>query len=91
MFTSVQVRTTACVLFTYFKNILYFWLHWIFIAAHGLSLVAASRLYPLVVELGLLIAAVSLVTGRGLWSADPVVVAHGLSCSAACGSLPDQG
>ena len=73
------------------KIFIYFWLHWIFIAAHGLSLVAASRLYPLVVVLGLLIAAVSLVMGCGLWSADPVVVAHGLSCSAACGILPDQG
>ena len=26
-----------------FLNFIYFWLHWVFIAAHGLSLVAASR------------------------------------------------
>ena len=28
---------------------------------------------------------------HGLWSAGSVVVAHGLSCSAACGIFPDQG
>ena len=26
----------------FFKLIIYFWLHWVFVAAHGLSLVAAS-------------------------------------------------
>ena len=40
---------------------------------------------------GLLIAVASLVMEHGLWSAGSVVVAHGLSCSAACGILPDQG
>ena len=33
----------------------------------------------------------SAVVARGLQSAGPVVVAHGSSCSAACGILPDQG
>ena len=32
-----------CILTTFFLNFFYFWLHWVFIAAHGLSLVAASR------------------------------------------------
>ena len=33
----------------------------------------------------------SVVVARGLQSAGPVVVAHGLHCPAACGNLPDQG
>ena len=44
-----------------------------------------------VVVRGLLIAVASLVVEHRLWSADSVVVAHGLSCSAACGIFPDQG
>ena len=64
---------------------------WVFVAAHGLSLVAASRgYYPLQS------------TGFSLWwflllgSTDcrcegSVVVAHGLSCSAAHGIFPYQG
>ena len=33
----------------------------------------------------------SVVVARGLWTAGSVVVAHRLSCSAACGIFPDQG
>ena len=33
----------------------------------------------------------SVVVARGLWSAGPVVVEHGPSCSAVCGIFPDQG
>ena len=33
----------------------------------------------------------SVVVARGLQSAGSAVVAHGLSCSAACGIFPDQG
>ena len=43
----------SCILFTsfiYFLTYLfiYFWLHWVSIAVHGLSLLAASRAYSLV-------------------------------------------
>ena len=31
------------------------WLPWVFVAAHGLSLIAATRIYSLVVVCGLLI------------------------------------
>ena len=44
----------------------YFWLCWVFIAGHGLSLVAASRGCFLVVMCGLLTAAASLVAEYGL-------------------------
>ena len=40
---------------------------------------------------GLLIVVASLVAEHGLRSAGSVVVAHGLSCSAACGIFPGQG
>ena len=33
----------------------------------------------------------SVVVALGLWSAGSVVVAHGISCSTACGIFPDQG
>ena len=54
---------------SFFKKIIYiliyFWLCWVFAAAYGLSLVALSRGYSLVV-CGLLTAAASLVAEHGL-------------------------
>ena len=56
---------------SYLKNILLFiysvnfWLHWAFMAARGLSLVAASGGCPLVVVPGLLTAVTSLVAEHG--------------------------
>ena len=49
----------------YFK-IYFFWLHWVFVAVCGLSLVAASRGYTLVAVGRLLIAVASLGTEGGL-------------------------
>ena len=60
-------------------------------ALMGFSLVAVSRGYSLVVAHWHLIAVASLVAALRLWSTDSVVVAHRLSCSAACGIFPDQG
>ena len=48
------------------KIFIYVWLHWVFIAAHGLSLVMMSRGYSLVAVRGLLIAVASLVMEHGL-------------------------
>ena len=45
--------------FKFFKNI-YFWLCWVFVTSHRLSLVAASGVYYLIVEPRLLIAVASL-------------------------------
>ena len=33
--------------FNYSINLIYFWLHWVFVAVHGLSLVVANRDYSL--------------------------------------------
>ena len=48
----------------FFKKFFYFWLRWAFVAARGLSLVAASRSFAAVC--GLLIAVASLVAEHGL-------------------------
>ena len=58
---------------------------------HRLSLVAASGAYSLAVVCRLLIVVASLVVAQGLWSTGSAVVAHELSCPAACGIHPDQG
>ena len=52
------------------------------IALSGFSLVAVPRL---------LIVVASLVLEHRLWSLGSTVVAHGVSCPAACGIFPDQG
>ena len=94
-----------------FIQLFNFWLHWVFAAAHGFSLVAESGGYSLLRCVGfslrwlLLLQSTgsrctsfsscgtqaSVAVARGLQSAGLVVVAHGLSCSAACGIFPDQG
>ena len=67
--------------------LIYLRLHWVFIAVCGLSLLVASRRYSVVVVHGRLTVAASLALGHS----GSVVVAHGLSCPAACGIFPDQG
>ena len=54
----------------------YFWLHWVFIALHGLSLVAVSRGYSLFAVYGLLFSMVLLLQSTGSRN-------HGLS---SCGT-----
>ena len=57
-----------CVSFlsNFYLCIYLFWLHWVFIAACGLSLVVANRGYSIVVVRGLLIAVASLVAEHSL-------------------------
>ena len=71
----------------FFFNIdllIYFWLHWVVVAACGLSLVMAKRGYFSAVV-------ASLVAEHGLKSVGSVVVAHRLSCSKAPRDLPGPG
>ena len=77
----------------FFKELfIYFWLHWVFIATRGLSLVAASGGYSLVVVCGLFVAVASLVSEHRLWGTwASVVAAYRLSCPVADGIFPDQG
>ena len=55
---------SVCVFFTKLFYFIYFWLHWVFVAACGLSLVVASGGYSVAVR-GLLTAVSSFVAETG--------------------------
>ena len=75
-------------LFIYY---VYFWLCWVFVSVWGLSPVAASGGHSSSRCAGLSLSQPLLLWSRGSRRSGSVVVAHGPSCSAACGILPDQG
>ena len=67
------------------------WLCWVFVSVRGLSLVAASRGHSSSRCVGLSLSRPLLLRSTGSRRAGSAIVAHGPSCSAACGILPDQG
>ena len=71
--------------------LIYFWLCWVLVSVRGLSLVVASGAHSSSRCAGLSLSWSLLLQSTGSRCAGPVVVAHGPSCSAACGILPDQG
>ena len=71
--------------------LIYFWLCWVFISVRGLSLVAASGGHSSSQCAGLSLSWPLLLRSTGSRRTGSVVVAHGPSCSAACGIFPDQG
>ena len=89
---SLEAARGYCVFFFFLNEsffiylFIYFWLCWVFVSVRGLSLVVASGGHSSSRCAGL-----SLSRPLLLRTAGSVVVAHGLSCSAACGILPDQG
>ena len=70
---------------------IYFWLCWVFVSVQGLSPVAASGGHPSSRCAGLSLSRPLLLRSTGSRRTGSVVVAHGPSCSAACGIFPDQG
>ena len=76
----------------FFKNYLfiYFWLCWVFVSVRGLSPVAESGGHSSSRCTGLSLSWPLLLRSTGSRRAGSVVVAHGPSCSAACGIFPDQ-
>ena len=68
-----------------------YWLCWVFVSVRGLSLVAASGGHSSSQCAGLSPSRSLLLWSTGSRRAGSVVVAHRLSCSAACGIFPDQG
>ena len=78
---------------------IYGWLCWVFVSVPGLSLVAASGDHSssqcaglsLSRRAGLSLSQPLLLRSTGSRRASSVSVAHGPSCSAACGIFPDQG
>ena len=78
--------------FLYFYYLLiYFWLCWVFVSVQGLSLVAASGGHSSSRCAGLSLSRSLLLRSTSSRRSGSVVVAHGPSCSTACGIFPDQG
>ena len=69
---------------------IYLWLCWVFVSVRGLSLVAASGGHSSSRCAGLSLSRPLLLRSTGARRAGSVIVAHGPSCSAACGIFPDQ-
>ena len=78
-------------LFSKINLFIYFWLRWVFVAVRGLSLVAVSGGYSSLRCTGFSLRRLLLLWSTGCRHEGSVVVAHGLSCSAACGIFPDHG
>ena len=74
-----------------FIYLFYLWLCWVFVSVRGLSLVVASGDHSSSRCVGLSLSRPLLLWSTGSRRAGSVLVAHGPSCSAACGILPDQG
>ena len=70
---------------------MYVWLCWVFVSVRGLSLVVASGGHSSLRCAGLSLSRPPSPPSTGSICAGSVIVAHGLSRSAACGILPDQG
>ena len=70
---------------------IYLWLCWVFVSVRGLSLVAASGGHSSSRCADLSLSRPLLLWSTGSRRAGSAIVAHGPSCSAACGILPDQG
>ena len=69
----------------------YFWLCWVFLSVRGLSPIAASGGHSSSRCAGLSLSRPLLLRSTGSRRSGSVVVAHGPSCSVACGIFPDQG
>ena len=70
---------------------IHLWLCWVFVSVRGLSSVAASGGHSSSRCAGLSSSRPLLLRSTGSRCADSAIVAHGPSCSTACGILPDQG
>ena len=84
-------RGKGTALFFKINLFIYLWLCWVLVSVLGLSLVAASGGHSSSRCAGLSLSRPLLLWSTGSRRADSVVVAHGPSCSAACGIFPDQG
>ena len=77
--------------FFYFYFLFYLWLCWVFVSVQGLSLVAASGGHSSSRCTGLSPSRPPSLWSTGSRRTGSAIVAHGPSCSAARGILPDQG
>ena len=86
-----EVLKVLSFLKNYYLFIYYLWLCWVFVSVRGLSPVAASGGHSSSRCAGLSPSWPLLLRSTGFRCAGSVVLAHGPSCSAACGIFPDQG
>ena len=70
---------------------IYLWLCWVFVSVRGLPPIVASGGHSSSRCAGLSPSRPLLLRSTGSRHAGSVIVAHGPSCSAACGIFPDQG
>ena len=70
---------------------IYLWLCWVFVSVRGLSLVVTSGGHSSSRCVGLSLLRPLLLWSTGSRRAGSVILAHGPSCSAACGIFPHQG
>ena len=87
-------REVPFLFFFFFKvsfYLFYLWLCCVFVFLRGLSLVVASGGHSSSQCTGLSLSRPLLLRSTGSRRAGSVVVAHGSSCSTACGIFPDQG
>ena len=70
---------------------IYLWLCWVFVSVRGPSPAVASGGHSSSRCAGLSLSRPLLLRSTGSRRAGSVIVAHGSSCSAACGVFPDQG
>ena len=89
--TGVKHQDSFFFFFKFIYLFIYFWLCWVFVSVQGLSLVAASGGHSSSRCAGLSSSRPLLLRSTGYRRAGSVFVAHGPSCSAACGIFPDQG
>ena len=71
--------------------VIYFWVCWVFVSVRGLSPFPESRIHSSLRCAGLSLSWPLPLRSTGSRRAGSVVVAHGPSCSVACGIFPDQG
>ena len=76
---------------SFFFKFIYFGLCWVFISVRGLSLAVASGGHSSSRCTGLSLSRPLLLRSTGSRRTGAVVVAHGPSCSTACGIFPDEG
>ena len=91
LYTHGLRKIVVLILANFFFFAGYIWLCWVFISLRGLSPVAASGGHSSSRCTGLSLSRLLLLRSTGSRRAGSVIVAHGPSCSAACGILPDQG
>ena len=90
MYVYMYVCMYVC-MYLFIYLFIYLWLCRVFVSVQGLSLVVASGSHSSSWCAGLSLSRALLLRRTGSRCAGSVIVAHGPSCSAACGILPDQG